>query len=138
MRPVRPADHQHDRGHPRHVLAEGALADGAEQAGDGVGEPGAGDLGADEAGGLGREGANPVPAGRAASLAPADAQLGERGQLGRCLDALGEQPGVDAAGELAEHLGQRDPHRVGVGVADERPVQLDDLRPQDRELLQAE
>ena len=53
------------------------------------------------------------------------------------LHALGEQPGVDPAGELADHLGQRHAHRVGVGVADQRAVELDHLRPQDGHLLQA-
>ena len=66
-----------------------------------------------------------------------DAEPGERGQLGGGLDALGEQPGVDPAGELAEHLGQGHAHRVGVGVADQRAVELHDLRAQGGELLQA-
>ena len=77
--------------------------------------------------------------GRAAeqpALAQRDAEAGERGQLGGGLDALGQQPGIDPAGELAEHLGQRHADRVGVGVADQGAVQLHDLGAQGGELLQ--
>ena len=113
------------------------LADRAQQARHGVGEPGAGDLRPDQLGGLLRErrearrGAAEQPA-----LGQRDAQLGERGELGGGLDALGEQPGVDPAGELPEHLRQGHPDGVGVGVADQRPVELDHLRAQGGELLQ--
>ena len=79
-------------------------------------------------------------AGRRAAEQPAlgegDAELRERGELGLGLDALGQQPGVDPAGELAEHLGQGHAHRVGVGVADQGAVELDHLRAQRGELLQ--
>src|SRR4051812_39894176 len=109
-----------------------------EQAGHAVGGPRPGGLGAHQPGHLGGQRAE-VRAGPAEqpALAQGDAEPHERGQLRRGLQAFGEHPGVDPAGELAEHLGQRHPHRIGVGVADQRPVQLDDLRSQGGQLLQA-
>jgi len=60
----------------------------------------------------------------------------ERLQLGPRLHALGEQPGVHPAGELAEQFGQRELGLVGDGVLDQRAVELDQVRPEPGHLLQ--
>src|SRR3712207_6910302 len=50
-------------------------------------------------------------------------QAEERLHLPPGLDALGQQPGVDPPGELAEQLGERQLHLVAVHPGHDRPVQ---------------
>ena len=71
------------------------------------------------------------------ALAQRDLQALEGLELAPGLDALGQQPGVDAAAELAEQLGEGELHLVAVGAVDEGPVQLDEVRAELRHLLQA-
>jgi hypothetical protein len=63
------------------------------------------------------------------SLGERDAEPDEGLHLAPGLHTLGQQPGVDAAAELAEQLGERELDLVGVGTGHERAVQLDQLRP---------
>ena len=53
------------------------------------------------------------------------------------LDTLGDQPGVDAAGELAEHLDERRLCRVTVQVRNQRTVELHEIGVQRQDVMHA-
>ena len=69
-------------------------------------------------------------------LAERDAEVDDRPQLVEGLDALGQDPAVQATHELTEHLGQGPACGVAVDAGDQRAVQLDDLRTDREQRLQ--
>ena len=125
--------------------AEGAGRDGAaafhrhplDQGPDGVGQFGLA-AGGPQPGGRGRGQAGPRLARPAEqeALGQWHPEPGERLQLRPGLHALGQQPGVDPAGELAEQTGQGQLDLVVVGVGDQGAVELDQVRPHPGDLLQ--
>ena len=65
-----------------------------------------------------------------------DVEVGEHGELVEALDALGADGRADVAGEAHERLDQRHARRVGVDVADQGPVELDDVGAHPHQLLE--
>ena len=71
------------------------------------------------------------------ALAERDGEPGEHLLLGAALDARGDQRGAEAPGEQADGLDDGELGRIGVRVADEAAVELDVLRAQAQDVLEA-
>jgi hypothetical protein len=71
------------------------------------------------------------------ALGERDPEPDERFQLGHALDPLGQHPGVELAGEAAQHLDQGRLGRVAVAAGDQRPVQLDQVGAEQHQVLEA-
>ena len=71
------------------------------------------------------------------ALSVAHAEVGERLDLPRALDALGDDRGVDLLGERDQACRQRLAGAVGLDAVDQRPVELDELRLEPEDVAQA-
>ena len=97
-----------------------------------------GERGAAELGGVGGDlGPRRRGPGEPEPLSPLDVEVGDHRQLVEALDPLGADGRADVAGEAHERLDQRHPRRVVVDVADQRPVELDDVGAHPHQLLEA-
>jgi hypothetical protein len=96
------------------------------------------DAGARRAGGAGEQarpgGGGP---GEGEPLGVGRVDVGERLEVGEVLDPLAADRGAGVGGERGERLEQREAGGIGVGAADEGAVDLEDVRRDADQLLEA-